>query len=222
MLLFSPTLWFSVYFLILPFEKRRSVDSQIPGAIILLLLQGDRGCDVTKYKCSDDRCVGERCAVCHTAGSETHNLHASPCLYMFEWRISNKCYFISAQHKVDHAALCKSCKCEADLTNALLKFLSRNANVIIFFTLTFTETGIACNTADLQWVMGLFLLGLKAKLNSGSSSGPENLAGESRMQSLSITTIHHLLLSTSLSIASTEVQSWQQPGAVNVQHCMMY
>lgn len=38
-----PTLWFSVYFMLLPsVKKKRSVDFEIPGAIILLLLRGDK------------------------------------------------------------------------------------------------------------------------------------------------------------------------------------
>lgn len=68
---------------------------------------------------------------------------------------------------------------------------------------------------------GSFSLGFQAKLNSGSSSGPENLAGESRTQSLSITTICHLLLGTSLLVASTEVLSWQQSAVVNI-YCVMH
>lgn len=48
----------------------------------------------------------------------------------------------------------------------------------------------------------------KSYINSARSSELENLAGESRMQLLSIRTIQCLLLTTSLLTASTEVQNW--------------
>lgn len=119
-----PTLWFSVHFMILPSvkkKKKRSVDFEIPGAIILLLLRGDR--DVMWLNIS----------------AVTTGVFVS--VAPFVKVVSVELCVVLHSGTVAHS------NPEPYWTNGLLQFKKEKSIKRKHFftvTITFTETGIAC------------------------------------------------------------------------------
>lgn len=70
-------------FWIFHLKKKRICWLSDPRGYYPVVVAGKQGCDVTKYKWSNDRCVCECCTVCHTAGCDIHNLHKSLRLHQF-------------------------------------------------------------------------------------------------------------------------------------------